>query len=127
VRGVFRVGRGPDDFVYDYDADTITPTLPDGDSFAVVLYRAARYLAGGMDGAIMYRTRALAVTDRGNKKRDLLRELEIEIHKIEGGECVWAAKQAFDTFFHALRDGSISDAMTDVDVSGARTVSINVP
>lgn len=89
LRTVFLFGRGPDGFELDGDQATaaaIKPDLPSGNEFAIVAYEAALLLIGGDTGANSYRTRALSVTESGDRKRDLLAELRTKIYAIQAGD-----------------------------------------
>lgn len=115
VRAVFQCGLQPTEdnsaTTAEYalnDAGTaISPTVPSGDDFALIAYRAAKLLVMGQDGAISYRTRALSVNDRGDRKKDLMRELELLIHRIEGGLCVFASQRSFVLWLNNQRGASI--------------------
>jgi hypothetical protein len=106
VRTVFLFGRGPDGFALDGDqatAEAITPELPSGNEFAIVAYEAGLLLIGGDTGANSYRTRALSVTESGDRKRDLLAELRTKIYGIQSGDG-FSTYQSFVTWVQSIGD-----------------------
>jgi hypothetical protein len=69
------------------DADKITPDVSLGDPFALICLWTAKFLISGEDGAFRYTTRSISVADKGDRKRDLLCELEVRIDELLAGEC----------------------------------------
>ena len=100
---VFQCGMQPEG--HTLTGTAIAPAIDDGDSFALVVFKAAMMRLFGAEGGMSYRTRAISVTDRGDKKRDLLLELERMIHRIEGGSCCFATQTDFNTWFNDLSGG----------------------
>lgn len=106
IRSVFLFGRGPAGYAMEGDRSTttkITPDIPTGNEFAIISLEAALLLAGGEAGATSYRTRALSVSESGDRKRDLLAKLRVEIYAITAG-IGFASYQNFLTWITSLDD-----------------------
>jgi hypothetical protein len=106
IRAVFLMGRGPTGFTLDGDRNTttnITPDIPTGNEFAIISLEAALLLVGGDVGANSYRTRALSVSESGDRKRDLLTKIRTEIYAIAGGDG-FATQQSFLVWITSLTD-----------------------
>lgn len=99
---VFRLGQQPTDYELGEDLTTISPAVSSGDDFALIAYRAARLRLGGEEGGSTFRTRAMMVQDKGERKRDLMLELERLIHGIEGGECCFSTQSDFVAWFNDM-------------------------
>lgn len=82
VRFVFYSGQGPAGVDLD-NAEIFTPPLTAGGALGALVIRAALNKVGG-ESAISYTTRALSVRDHGARQYNLLRELRIRLHEIEG-------------------------------------------
>lgn len=105
---IFLTGGGPDGFTA--AAGQITPEVEAGDDFALILFRAALLLITGEDGAGSMRTRALSVSDQGQRKRDLTTELRIKISSIEnGGGIAFETRQALGVYIQNLTGASMLD------------------
>lgn len=104
ISAVFALGLGPEDYSVD-ETGLFTPALESGDDLALVVFHAARLRVGGDDGAMSYQTRALKVTDRGERKSSLLKELEHYIHRIEGGQCCFGQQRDFLKWANDLSGG----------------------
>lgn len=106
IRSVFLFGRGPTGFLLDGDRNnttTITPDIPTGNEFAIISLEAALLLVGGDVGGNSYRTRALSVSESGDRKRDLLQKLRMEIYAITAGDG-FATQQSFLVWITSLTD-----------------------
>ena len=106
IRSVFLFGRGPNGFLIDGDRSSSTeikPDIPTGNEFAIISLEAALLLVGGDVGANSYRTRALSVSESGDRKRDLLAKLRIEIYAITAG-AGFASAQSFLVWITSLTD-----------------------
>lgn len=106
IRSVFLFGRGPAGFAIDGDRNTSTNILPDiptGNEFAIISLEAALLLVGGDVGASSYRTRALSVSESGDRKRDLLMKIRTEIYAITAGDG-FASQQSFLVWITSLSD-----------------------
>ena len=116
LRTVFLFGRGPTGFDLDGDRSTatdITPDIPNGDGFAIISLEAGLLLIGGDVGANSYRTRALSVSESGDRKKDLLAKLRMEIYRIVAGDG-FSTYQSFLSWilsFTDIREGLGVDAM----------------
>ena len=127
IRSVFLFGRGPAGFAMDGDRNTstdITPDIPTGNEFAIISLEAALLLVGGDVGATSYRTRALSVSESGDRKRDLLSKLRVEIYAITAG-VGFASYQSFVTWITSLSDFR---ELIGVDAGLATTLTVgNAP
>lgn len=117
VKFVFRLGRGPYGYAWQESGNSagVTPDLPDGNAFAKIAYEAALLLIGGEQGANSYRTRALSVTESGDRKRDLLQELRFKIHAIDNGDADFATYQNLLTWMMSVDEGLGSHIEVKVD------------
>lgn len=95
VQTVFRMGDAPEEYVLSSNRESISPALADGRDFAKVVLQAGFLLVGGEDGAYSYRTRALSVTKRGDRRKSLLNELKLKLYEIDGGGNSFAGYQDF--------------------------------
>lgn len=101
VRTAFAAGRSPSGYSLVGSlatATAITPEMSSGDAMARLLYASVLILIAGEDGAKSIRTRELTVTDGGHRKRDLLSEMRLQIHRIESGDCVFSTQQSLAQF-----------------------------
>lgn len=106
IRSVFLFGRGPAGFALEGNRTSstdITPDIPTGNEFAIISLEAALLLIGGDVGANSYRTRALSVTESGDRKRELLTKIRTEIYAIAAGDG-FATYQSFVTWITSLQD-----------------------
>lgn len=116
IRTVFLFGRGPIGFALDGDRSTatcITPDIPTGDGFAIISLEAGLLLIGGDVGGNSYRTRALSVSESGDRKKDLLAKLRMEIYRIVAGDG-FSTYQSFLSWilsFTDIREGLGVDVM----------------
>jgi hypothetical protein len=104
VRTAFVTGRAPIQYHLVGDLQTameIAPDLATGDDMAIVLYEAALILIGGEDGRKSIKTRELTLTDGGDRKRDLLHELKLQVYRIRSGDTVFSTSQTLTQFFGA--------------------------
>lgn len=117
VKFVFRLGRGPEGYAWTESGETkgVTPALPDGNAFAMVAYEAALLLIGGEQGANSYRTRAISVTESGDRKRDLMHELRFKIHDIRNGDADFVTYQNLLTWMLSVDQGLGSHIEVEVD------------
>lgn len=91
---LYLTGEMPE--AYTADSAFITPGVARGDDFALILYRAALLLVQGEDGAGSWKTRALSVSDQGQRKRDLLTHFRLKLSDAEnGGGIVFETQQNF--------------------------------
>lgn len=99
LRAVFALGRAPEGYAMDpanpATGANVTPDVALGDVFALIAYDACLILVAPEDGKNSYRTRSISVTDGGDRKRDLLFELERLTSAIRDGDCVFATYQTF--------------------------------
>jgi len=89
LRTVFLFGRAPGDYELDGDRGTsvqIKQDVESGNDCALIALEAALLVIGGDPGANSYRTRALSVTESGDRKRDLLAKFRTEIYRITAGD-----------------------------------------
>lgn len=104
IRTTFVTGRAPATYRLAGDIQTataITPDLQVGDDMAIVLYESALILIGGEDGKKSIKTRELTVADGGDRKRDLLSEMALQIYRIRAGTTVFSTSQTLAQFFQA--------------------------
>lgn len=123
IRSVFLFGRGPVGYLLDGDRNTTTNILPDiptGNEFAIISLEAALLLVGGDVGANSYRTRALSVSESGDRKRDLLTKLRTEIYAITAG-AGFATQQSFLVWITSLSDFR---ELIGVDVGPATALTV---
>lgn len=105
---IFLTGQGPEG--YTSAAMQITPDMTAGDDFGLVLFKAALMLIMGEDGAGSMTTRALSVSDRGERKEGLTTELRIKISSIEnGGGIVFETYQSLGVYLQNLTHSNIQD------------------
>lgn len=127
IRSVFLFGRGPNGFLIDGDRNSSTeikPDIPTGNEFAIISLEAALLLVGGDVGANSYRTRALSVSESGDRKRDLLTKLRVEIYAITSG-AGFASAQSFLVWITSLSD---LRELIAVDAGLATTLTVgNLP
>lgn len=93
LSGTFAMGRSPAGFALATDegaavssanigdATQVKPDVDLGGNFARICYEAARLLVLGEDGAVRVQTRAFSVSDQGDRRRDLLAQLELWIRE----------------------------------------------
>ena len=118
VRQVFRMGQGPCGYLLNDARDSVTPSIPDGDKYAIVAYSAALLLVGGEEGAQSFRTRSLGTSQRGDRQRDLLQEFRQKIYEIEtGGGLVF---NTYQNLLGALQHISLG-AFTEANVESPVT------
>lgn len=130
VTTVFRCGRGPAG--YALSGGNITPDVPDGNVFAIVVYESALMLIGGEDDIESYRTRALAVKRSGARRRDLLTELRLKIYEIRDGKDGFVSSQSFIAWAHGLYDilehveMQVDAPLASVTLTGSGTVAKSI-
>ena len=101
VRSIFLLGKGPAGYGLDGARKQVVPEPSAGDVWALISYEAAMLMVAGEDGAMSYRTKAVAVHDGGHRKRDLMAELRLLIYRIRDGGAVFATAQNFIQFVHS--------------------------
>lgn len=93
LRAVLLTGAGPAGYTLKgsdpYAAVEVEPELQLGDDAALLLYDAVMLLVRGEDGALSWNTRSLSVRDGGDRKKDLLWELERKVFDIRNGDTVF--------------------------------------
>lgn len=127
IRSVFLFGRGPAGYLIDGDRNSSTeikPDIPTGNEFAIIALEAALILVGGEAGSTSYRTRALSVSETGDRKRDLLAKLRTDIYAITAGDG-FASAQSFLVWITSLTDFR---ELIGVDAGLATTLTVgNAP
>lgn len=121
LRGIFALGRGPAGYAMDpasvSSGTGVAPEVAFGDDWALITYDACFLLIGGEDGRLSYRTRSLSVRDGGDRKRDLLWELENRVHEIRNGASYFSTYQSFAQWIGVAKDGAADGALTEVVVT----------
>lgn len=105
---IFLTGQGPEGYVA--SAGSIEPSVSVGDDFGLILFKAALLLIHGEDGAGSMKTKALSVSDQGQRKRDLTTELRLKISDIEGGGgIVFLTRQSLGVYLENITHSNLAD------------------
>jgi len=134
LKSVFLLGRGPEGYSLSEDQGQIAETVVHGDPFALITYEAVLMLVGGEDGKLSYRTRALSVTDSGERKRDILQEMRQKIYDIRDGKEQFVSYQSFSNWVNSvmgiedLTEVKVDAPLAEVDIvsGGPLSRSINL-
>jgi hypothetical protein len=112
VFAVVRLGQVPG-FTISNDRVTITPTIEEAKDWALIVAKAAmQRVSGSMDGAMSWRTRPISVTDRGERKRDLLMELRDMLYDSQGGLPFYGGRSNFVSWLASVRTNPLMENAT---------------
>lgn len=81
---------------------TITPDVPIGKTFAIILLETVMAYMVGDQGAYSWSTRAMSETDHGERKRDILAYARQKIYDLRDGDACFSSRQAFVVFLNTI-------------------------